>query len=182
MQILFGLGVGSTYSGTAGAWSGSNLISATGAVSVLGTLNATWYITGVQLEAGSTATDFERRPIGTELALCQRYFETSYQNGTAVGTSDTSTCVGLYAEKANSTQWGYYVSWKTIKRSNPTATLYSATGASGNIRNISTSADLTANFASAITPNTVGGLIQVSVAGINAGNVLGFHWTAQSEL
>jgi len=182
MQILFGLGVGSTYSGTAGAWSGSNLISATGAVSVLGTLNATWYITGVQLEAGSTATDFERRPIGTELALCHRYFETSYQNGTAVGTSDTSTCVGLYAEKENSTQWGYYVSWKTIKRSNPTATLYSATGASGNIRNISTSADLTANFASAITPNTVGGLIQVSVAGINAGNTLGFHWTAQSEL
>jgi len=144
--------------------------------------SGTWTIDNVQLEAGSTATDFERRPIGTELALCHRYFETSYQNGTAVGTSDTSTCVGLYAERTNSTQWGYYVSWKTIKRSNPTATLYSATGASGNIRNISTSTDLTANFASAITPNTVGGLIQVSIAGINAGNALGFHWTAQSEL
>jgi hypothetical protein len=144
--------------------------------------SGTWTIDNIQLESGSTATDFERRPIGTELALCHRYFETSYQNGTAVGTSDTSTCVGLYAERANSTQWGYYVSWKTIKRSNPTATLYSATGASGNIRNISTSSDLTANFASAITPNTVGGLIQVSSAGINAGNALGFHWTAQSEL
>jgi len=74
INIHFGLGVGSTYSGTAGAWAGSQLVSATGATSVIGTLNANWYITGVQLEAGSTATEFERRPIGTELALCQRYY------------------------------------------------------------------------------------------------------------
>ena len=145
--------------------------------------SGTWTIDNVQLEAGSTATDFERRPIGTELALCQRYYETSYQSGTAVGTSDISTCIGLYAERSNSTaQWGYYIPWKIIKRSNPTATLYSATGASGNIRNISTSSDLSGNFASGITPNTYGGLAQVSVAGISAGNLLGFHWTAQSEL
>jgi hypothetical protein len=73
LQIDFGLGVGSTYSGTAGAWAGSLYISATGAVSVIGTLNATWYITGVQLEVGSVATPFERRPFGAELVLCQRY-------------------------------------------------------------------------------------------------------------
>jgi hypothetical protein len=74
LQINFGLGVGSTYSGTAGAWVGSGGLSATGAVSVIGTLNATWYITGVQLEVGSVATPFERRPYTTELQLCQRYF------------------------------------------------------------------------------------------------------------
>ncbi len=74
LEVCFGLGVGSTLSGTAGAWSGSNFISATGATSVIGTLNATWYITGVQLEVGSVATPFERRPYGTELALCQRYY------------------------------------------------------------------------------------------------------------
>jgi hypothetical protein len=71
--VQFGLGVGSTYSGTAGAWSSSNLVSATGAVSVVGTNGATFYVTGVQLEAGSVATPFERLPIGEMLMLCQRY-------------------------------------------------------------------------------------------------------------
>ena len=74
MTIFFGLGVGSTYSGTAGAWAGSQLFSATGAVSVVGTSGATFYITGVQLERGSTASSFEYRPYGAELALCQRYY------------------------------------------------------------------------------------------------------------
>jgi hypothetical protein len=74
LKLYFALGVGSTYSGTAGAWSGSLLVSTTGATSVVGTNGATFYITGVQLEAGSVATPFERRSYGQELALCQRYF------------------------------------------------------------------------------------------------------------
>ena len=75
-SVWFGLGVGATYSGTAGAW-GTLLgaSSATGATSVVGTNGATFYITGVQLEVGSTATSFDYRPYGTELALCQRYFQ-----------------------------------------------------------------------------------------------------------
>jgi hypothetical protein len=72
--VRFNLGAGSTYSGTAGSWSGSTFFSATGAVSVVGTNGATFYITGVQLEKGSTATSFDYRPYGTELQLCQRYF------------------------------------------------------------------------------------------------------------
>jgi hypothetical protein len=50
--LTFSLGAGTDFSGTAGAWAGANNTSATGAVSVIGTLNATWYITGVQLEVG----------------------------------------------------------------------------------------------------------------------------------
>ena len=73
ISLTFGLGVGSTFSGTAGAWAGANYFSATGAVSVVGTSGATFYITGVQLEKGSTATSFDYRPYDTELALCQRY-------------------------------------------------------------------------------------------------------------
>jgi hypothetical protein len=75
MAVIFSLGTGSTLSGTAGSWSGNNYKSATGATSVVGTNGATFYITGVQLEAGSVATPFERRSYGQELALCQRYYE-----------------------------------------------------------------------------------------------------------
>jgi hypothetical protein len=72
--LSFSIGTGSTFSGTAGAWAGSNFVSATGAVSVVGTNGATFYITGVQLERNTTATPFEWIPYGMELALCQRYY------------------------------------------------------------------------------------------------------------
>jgi hypothetical protein len=74
IAVYWGLGAGSTTSGTAGAWAAAGYFSATGAVSVVGTNGATFYITGVQLEKGSTATSFDYRPYGTELALCQRYY------------------------------------------------------------------------------------------------------------
>jgi len=77
ITLYLGMGVGSTYSGTAGSWAGTLYLSATGATSVVGTNGATFYITGVQLEAGSVATPFEHRQYGQELALCQRYYQKS---------------------------------------------------------------------------------------------------------
>jgi hypothetical protein len=75
IYINFGLGIGSSFSGTAGSWANTNYASATGAVSVVGTASATWYITGVQIEVGSQATSFDFRDYGRELILCQRYYQ-----------------------------------------------------------------------------------------------------------
>jgi hypothetical protein len=75
IQVGFALGAGTTESGTAGAWTATRAFSATGATSVVGTNGATFYITGVQLEVGSSATGYEYRQYGTELALCQRYYQ-----------------------------------------------------------------------------------------------------------
>jgi hypothetical protein len=74
IYVYLNLGAGTTFSGTAGAWAGANYTSATGATSVIGTAGATFYITGVQLEKGTTATSFDFRDYGRELALCQRYY------------------------------------------------------------------------------------------------------------
>lgn len=74
LTVSFGLGAGSTFAGTAGSWSSNNYVSATGATSVVGTNGATFYITGVQLEVGTQATNFDVRSYGTELQLCQRYY------------------------------------------------------------------------------------------------------------
>ena len=93
IELKFSLGVGSTYAGTAGAWTGSNKFGVTSQVNVVGTNGATFYVTGVQLEKGSTATSFDYRPYGTELALCQRYYQRA-GNG-FVGSFDGSTTVTI---------------------------------------------------------------------------------------
>ena len=74
LVVSFALGAGASFTGTANAWAGSYINQPTGSVNIVATNGATFYITGVQLEKGSTATSFDYRPYGTELQLCQRYF------------------------------------------------------------------------------------------------------------
>jgi hypothetical protein len=74
-SLCFGLGIGSSYSWATGSWLSQVVRSATGATSVVGTSGATFYITGVQLEKGSTATSFDYRPYQVEKYLCYRYFQ-----------------------------------------------------------------------------------------------------------
>ena len=76
IQLQFDLGCGSNRTtSTVNAWQAGDLQKASGSVSLVSTNGATLYITGVQLEVGSVATPFERRPYGTEFMLCQRYYQ-----------------------------------------------------------------------------------------------------------
>jgi hypothetical protein len=126
IRINFGLGVGTTFSGTAGAWAAGDLRSATGAVSVVGTSSATLYITGVQFEVGSQSTSFDFRSIGQETTLCQRYYEKVGWNYADVPGSTagyTGACFSpRVAGVANAFGGGY--SWTVKKRASATITFY----------------------------------------------------------
>jgi hypothetical protein len=122
VQIFWGLGIGSSNSGTAGAWASSAALAPTGATSVVGTNGATFYITGVQLEKGSTATSFDYRPYGTELALCQRYF---LRLASGLGSSGAGEIIGT-GTYYNSAQLGVNVSFPVTMRTSPS--IYQTTG------------------------------------------------------
>jgi hypothetical protein len=96
-EIHFSLGAGSSVSGTAGSWSSTLYYSATGAVSVVGTSGATFYITSVQLEQGSVATPFERPLYSKQLADCQRYFVLTNPSNTSRGGGLTGSMYGATA-------------------------------------------------------------------------------------
>ena len=182
LRVWFGLGVGTTYSGTAGAWSAGNYLSATGAVSVVGTNGATFYITGVQLEAGSTATDFERRPIGTELALCQRYCSKSYSQGVNPATNTQSGASTMFCSSMITTYMVGGITFPVLMRSVPTVTVYTVGGTPGSISGGDTTTNMSGAQANQIgdrafsVQNNSGGTFTP------VGGLIYAHWFATAEL
>ena len=81
-------------------------------------------ITGVQVEIGSTATPFEHRSYGEELALCQRYFEVleDLYSTDSNGVASTETLLGLGYCYTTTRVMGH-LTWKATKRVNPTCTV-----------------------------------------------------------
>jgi hypothetical protein len=114
IRLYFGLGVGTDFQGTAGSWAGSFGIATSGSTSVIGTLSATWQITGVQLEVGTQATSFEYRQYQQELALCYRYYEAHTSTGVVV----TSSINPIYP----------FASYQVTKRATPTLVLTPVAG------------------------------------------------------
>jgi hypothetical protein len=87
--LYFDLGCGTAQETTANTWASVNARRIAGTVRLMATSGATFQITGVQLEKGNIATSFDVRPYGTELALCQRYFQT-YNGNTTFNLNDGS--------------------------------------------------------------------------------------------
>ena len=96
LQVGFILGMGSGFHvGTAGTWTTGSLYSTANTVNHMDSTSNDFYVTGLQVEVGDTATDFEHRPIGEELSLCERYFQT-YSNRVWQGTNEHAANYFMY--------------------------------------------------------------------------------------
>jgi len=143
LTLWFSLGTGSTYLGTSGVWNAGTTYGATGQVNLIATNGATFYVTGVQLEAGSTASPFENRSYGVELALCQRYY---YRRNYDQSTTDI---VATFQAYSTAGAWGKLIDLPVEMRATPTGAL----SAIGHFRPTSS----TGNSQAAFTTGTLAG-------------------------
>ena len=146
----------------------------------LGQQSGTFDIAQVQIEPGPVATPFERRPIGTELALCQRYFQKSFPVDTAPAQNIGGTGAVYSQSHAANAPASVQIIFPVQMRTTPsTFTTYNTSAANGNWRNLTASSDITSALQSSsatgafITSNTQV-MAQYAVAAI--------HWSATSEL
>jgi hypothetical protein len=142
------------------AWVSTNSYGASGQTHGKVTTGATFYITGVQLEKGSTATSFDYRPYGTELALCQRYYYNSYPNG---GSGTGHTFAGGVIPSALSIA-ECCVGFPVSMRATPTVTFPDGLGQSG------------------VAAGTAATASQIDTTGFLRGNKTSGNFTAASSL
>jgi len=183
LQVTFNLSMGNTYTGaTNDAWSANgNHATTTNAINWMDSTSNNLYLTGVQLEANDTSTDFEFENYGTTLSKCQRYFCRTYAYGTATGTATSNGCLCSVIHSANNWAGCGNFHYPVEMRATPTVTLYST-------YNANTTGKVTADAtdgAGGVNFNTTTRCMisrQSDSAGTGASVFMRAHATADAEL
>lgn len=169
---------------TLGASDGANGIALVIFLSSAATVTSkNFAIADIQLEVGGVATPFEHRPIGVELALCQRYYEKSYAQGTNPG---AATANGMLLGPTTDTATNQFTAtsqlYRVEKRAAPTARYWDIAG------NIDRTSTYTAgglvrtdnnNNLNSLTATTSGFYAIVNTA---AANFFALQWEMSAEL
>ena len=121
LWLIFAFGAGSGRHMTANQWNSSYGLSTSNQVNLADSTSNELYLTGVQLEAGTTASDFEFLPVDVNLDRCQRYYQNSYGVGLYPETS-TGNSIAIHI-----LSWGdgnaQGIAYYKPMRSSPTVTL-----------------------------------------------------------
>jgi hypothetical protein len=160
INLIWDLGVGTSYSISAGAWtSATEILGLTGGTKLKATTGATLYLTGVQLEIGNIATPFEHRLISIEESLCKRYYEKIVFSGGS-----------YFVPKVAGTQTYATIIYKTVKMSDPAVALPA----------VSTASDSTSH--TAVSNGVHQGSWYATLGGSLTNNVNSYTFTAECEL
>ena len=184
LRVIFWLAAGSNFTtGTlATSWEATNNVDrAVGNVNLADSTSNTFYLTGVQLEVGEQATPFEHRSFGDEVIRCQRYFERSYQIGTATGAATASGAKMFQMASSATVLYPSQQNFNTVKRAAPTMVAYSTSnGLVDRIRDASAGENKTvSSFSNMSTTST--GNVNISSSSTSGRQYI-YHWTADAEL
>lgn len=139
-----------------------------------GTVGDLVYITDVQVEPGTAASEFERRPFQEDVELCQRYYEKSYNTDVAPGTNTTVGANRWF----DATTGGYFpLTFKVSKRATPSCTIYTPAGVSGSMRDETSGADIAAT----VSYEGMNGAVLTGAHGAT-NETISYHWVATAEL
>ena len=159
-------------------WQNTDANRAAGQVNCVDSASNEIYITGVQMEVGSVATEFEHRSFGEELALCQRYYEKNYPQGTAPASSSTLSKGSFVVHSSATLTYRWSQQFKVTKRAAPTSVIYSTTGASGNVR-LSNASDLAVTIEDS---GDSGFAVYALNRSSTGGEFYWWNWVADAEL
>jgi hypothetical protein len=175
--VRFTLMAGTTFQTTADTWQAGDFLATSAQVNLSATVGNTFYLTRVQLEAGSASSGFEERPFAMEVRFCQRYYETSIAYGTYAFSPSIATADLAVGGSVNDIAVG--TKYVEEKRATPTVTPYAASsGTSGAVRDLTGAADVTAV---SIDGGTTGFRVFKS-ASFTIGRFYGYHWASDAEL
>jgi hypothetical protein len=175
------------WTGTATATVAGNSVSKGGNVSITGGTDTTVRFSSgtfslVQFEPGTVATPFERRSYGAELALCQRYFETSYPAGTAVGAATTVVGIGGISLNAGDLYSSYSPTpFLVTKRASPTINFYAGTTGQGGVLYNNSLGTVQGNAGSRLV-SQYGCTLYCSNNAMSSTNAFSVNFTASAEL
>lgn len=175
------------WTGTATATVAGNAVAKGGNVSITGGTNTSVSFSSgtfslVQFEPGTVATPFERRSYGAELALCQRYFETSYPAGTAVGAATTAVGIGGISLNSGDLYTSYSLTPFVVpKRASPTINFYAGTTGQAGVLFNNSLATVQGNAGSRFV-SQYGCTLYCSNNAMTSANAFSVNFTASAEL
>lgn len=181
ITVFFTLMSGTSRNTTPDIWQTGSYSGTSNQTNFMAATSRFWKVALVQLESGSTASDFDKRSAAEELALCQRYFQKSYNQGVAPG---TVSAVGQKFCINSVSASGLYMMASTLPvtmRTTPTVTWYSpSSGDSGKVYNLNGTADVA--VASTSNPGDATSGSPILTASLADQVVSQGHWTASAEL
>lgn len=183
LTIVFTLANGSDYFTTAGAWQTGNFLSTSAQVNNMATVNNVFRVDLVKIVKGRTDTPWEVRTEAEELALCQRYYFKTFNQG-VTPVQNSGTTVGTHSYVVTNglgTNGGNAIIFPVSMRTTPTMTAFNPSAANTNWRSITDGSDSGAS--SFVLTGARGSQVQnAQVLADGAGDVVALHVTASAAL